>query len=199
MRINSIQRHASAHSFSQGKVGRCHSEHSAIGSCQVRRIGKSSTVSRYAHTGASHQVAAGPLQTQPENIRPERNSHRLGKNVHEARLRQARNASQPFQRKIISHAKLLAQVLKYKSYTRVDPHGTATTKEFRYNPSLDACSGRCPSQGYAPADDLGFRDAGDAALDSFSECRSQFTFGVNKSDQYGCVSRIHFVDRIWPN
>ena len=63
MRINSIQRHAPAHSLPQGKVGRCHSEHSAKGSCQVRRVGKPGIVSSCGYTGASHQVAARPLQT----------------------------------------------------------------------------------------------------------------------------------------
>src|SRR5438552_12683371 len=86
MRINSIQRHAPAHSLAQCKVGRCHSEHSAKGSCQVRRVGKPGIVSSCGYTCASHQVAAGPLQTQPENIWLESNSHRFGENVHETRL-----------------------------------------------------------------------------------------------------------------
>jgi hypothetical protein len=86
MRINPIQRYAPAHSLPQGKVSRRHSEHSAKGSCQVSRVGKPGIVSSYGYTGASHQVAAGPLETQPENIRPERNSRRLSENVHETRL-----------------------------------------------------------------------------------------------------------------
>jgi len=86
MRIHSIQSHAAAHSLPQGKVAGCHSEHSAEGSCQVRRVGKPRTVSSCGYTCASHQVTAGSLQTEPENIRPEWDSHRLGENVHEARL-----------------------------------------------------------------------------------------------------------------
>ena len=87
MRINLIQRHASTHAFPQRKIGRCHSKHSAKGSCQVCRIGKPSIMSSCGYTGASHQVAACPPQTEPENIWPKRNSRRLGENVHEARLR----------------------------------------------------------------------------------------------------------------
>ena len=184
MRINSIQGHAAAHSLPQSKVGRCHSEHSAKGSCQVRRVGKPSTVGSCGYTGASHQVAAGSLQSQPEDIRSERNSRRFGENVHQTRLRQARNASQRLQREIIRNAKLLVQMLEYKTYARVDSHGAAPMKEFRSNPPLDACIGRRPSQGYAPARDLGFRNTGDAAFDSFTERCTQFAFGINKADQY---------------
>jgi hypothetical protein len=68
------------------------------------------------------------LETEPENIRPERNSRRIGENVHEARLRQARNASQGLKRKIIRNAKLLAEVLEYKTYAWVYPHGAASMK-----------------------------------------------------------------------
>jgi len=128
MKINSIQRHAPAHSLPQCKVGRCHSEHSAKGSCQVRRVGKPGFVSSCGYTCASHQVAAGPLQTQPENIWPESNSHRFGENVHETRLRQARDAGEGFQRKVIRNAKLLAQMLEHKTYAWVDSHGAASMK-----------------------------------------------------------------------
>ena len=65
MRINSIQRYAPTHPLAQSKVGRRHSQHSAKGSCQVRRIGKPGAVSSYGYAGTSHQVAAGPLQTEP--------------------------------------------------------------------------------------------------------------------------------------
>jgi len=74
MRIDSIQRHATAHALAQGKVGRCHSKHSAKGSCQVRRVGKPGIVSSCGYTGARHQVAACSLQTEPKNIRPKSNS-----------------------------------------------------------------------------------------------------------------------------
>ena len=99
MRINSIQRHASAHSLPQGKVGRCHSEHSARRSCQVRRVGKAGTVSSCGYTGPSHQVAAGPLETEPEDIRPEGNSRRLSENEHETRLREPEIAANVFSEK----------------------------------------------------------------------------------------------------
>ena len=85
------------------------------------RVGKAGTVSSCGYTATSHQVATGPLQTEPKNIRPERNSRRLGENVHEARLRQASYASQGFSRKVIRNAELLAQVFEHKIYTRVDP------------------------------------------------------------------------------
>jgi hypothetical protein len=86
MRIDSIQRQAPAHSLPQGKIGGCHSEHPAKGSCQVRRVGKPGIVSGCSYAGARHQVAAGALQAQPENVRPERSPHRLSKNVHKSRL-----------------------------------------------------------------------------------------------------------------
>ena len=53
LRINSIQPHAPAHALPQGKFRRCHSKHSAKGSCQVRRVGKS----RRSCVGANRTVA----------------------------------------------------------------------------------------------------------------------------------------------
>jgi len=70
--------------------------------------------------------------------------------MHEARLRQAGNAGQGLQRKIVRNAKLFAQVLEYKTYARVDPHRTPAMKQFRSNPALDACFGRRSSQSCAP-------------------------------------------------
>src|SRR5215469_7826685 len=69
MRINSIQGHAPAHSLAQGKIGWCHSEHSAKGSGQMRSIGKPGAMSRGGDGGATHQVASCPLQPEPEDIR----------------------------------------------------------------------------------------------------------------------------------
>src|SRR5262249_6199077 len=123
-----IQPHARALSLPQGKVGRSHSEHSAKGSCQMRRVGEPGAVSGCRHIGAGHQVAASALQTQPENTWPERNPRGLGENVHETGLRQARNACQSLQGKVIRKAKLLSQVLEYKTYAGVDLHGAAPTK-----------------------------------------------------------------------
>jgi hypothetical protein len=77
---------------------------------------------------ARHQVAAGPLQPEPQNIRPQRDSHRLRENVHETRLRQARNAGQRLQREIIRKTKPLAEVLEYTIYARVNPHRAAPIK-----------------------------------------------------------------------
>jgi len=62
IRINSIQRDATAHSLPQGKVGWCHPEHAPERSGQVCRIGEPGIVSSCGHSATTHQVAAGALQ-----------------------------------------------------------------------------------------------------------------------------------------
>jgi hypothetical protein len=63
----------------------------------------------FGDAGAAHQFSAGPLQPEPEYIRSQGDTDRLGKNVHEARARQPRNVCEILQRHVIRSSELLAQ------------------------------------------------------------------------------------------
>src|SRR5262249_20790895 len=149
-----LERHTPAHALAQGKIARRHSEHSAKGSGQMRSVGESCAMSGGSDTGAIYQVAGCPLQPEPENIRPERNAHRLSENVHETRLRQARYASQGLQRKIIRPSKLLPEVFEYAIYPGMDLHWATPVQQLCSHPPFDPRLSRGLSQGGAPACNL---------------------------------------------
>jgi hypothetical protein len=58
----------------------------------MSRISKAGGMGSLRNARAPHAFAASALQAQPENIRAQRNTHRLGENVHEPRAGQAGNA-----------------------------------------------------------------------------------------------------------
>src|SRR5215472_15785729 len=117
----------------------------------MRSIRKPGAMSRGGDSVAIDQVAGCPLQAEPENIWTQGNAHRLSKNVHEMRWRQAGNASQGLQGKIIRDPQLLPEVFEHTIHTGMNLHRAAPMQQLCSHPMLDPCLSRLGSEGRTPA------------------------------------------------
>jgi hypothetical protein len=136
-------------------------------------VGKTRALSRRGDSRTSHQVARGPLQPEPENIRPQGNTDRLGENVHETPWRQTRYTRKRLQGKIVRNPKPLSEILEHTINSGMNLGCAAPMQQFFPYPLLDPYLSERASQGRTPACNLSRWNTRNIVVDLFTEGRPQ--------------------------
>jgi hypothetical protein len=126
------------HLSSDYKISRSGSEHSSERSCEMCGIGETRDIRGLSDRCSMHEFITSPLKSKPKNIRAERYTDGLGKDVHEARRRKARDSRQSLQRNVRSLTKVVAKIFENATNSRVNLRGLAPIQEFFANPMFDA-------------------------------------------------------------
>jgi hypothetical protein len=126
------------HFSSDYQISRSGSEHSSERPCEMCGIGETRDIGGLSGRCSMHEFIRSPLKSKPKNIRAERYTDGLGKDVHETRPRKTRDSRQSLQRNVRSLAKVVAKIFENATDLRVNLHGLAPIQEFLANPVFDA-------------------------------------------------------------
>src|SRR4029453_11624270 len=169
------------------------SEHATKRARQVRTVRKPRSMRRVRDADAVLQVTGCSLQSEPENVRAHRDTHRLGKRMHETRWRQAGNRGQRFERKIIQRRSWILKMAQDPLNPRMDRNAPPRLDEKFAQPPFGTRFVWRTAQHGPPTADPTRGYTWNLSIDEFGKRRTHRALCADEGNQQGSTSRVDLM------